>query len=76
MVSGSGFFRLESGTSWSAAGGTLYQWQDNEWVLVGYHSKRLPDTVRNYGVTELDLTRLLVNIHGFEQKLTNITLRP
>ena len=52
MVSGSGFFRLESDTSRSAAGGTLYQWQDNEWVLVGYHSKRLPDAVRNYGVTE------------------------
>ena len=39
MVSGNGFFRLESDTSRTAAGGTLYQWQDNEWVLVGYHSK-------------------------------------
>ena len=37
MVSGNGFFRLESDTSRTAAGGTLYQWQDNEWVLVGYH---------------------------------------
>ena len=71
MVSGSGFFCLESDTSRSAAGGTLYQWQDNEWVLVGYHSKRLPDAVHNYGVTELELTGLLTNIHGFEQKLTN-----
>ena len=51
MVSGSGFFWLESDTSHSAAKGTLYQWQDNEWVLIGYHSKSLPDTVRNYGVT-------------------------
>ena len=49
----------------------LYEWQNNEWVLVGYHSKRLPDTVRNYGVTELELTGLLANIHGFEQKLNN-----
>ena len=70
MVSGKGFFRLESNTSRSAAGGTLYQWQDNERVLVGYHSKRLPDAVRNYGVTELELTGLLANIHGFEQKHT------
>ena len=71
MVSGNGFFRLESDTSRTAAGGTLYQWQDNEWVLVGYHSKRLPDPVKNYGVTELELTGLLTNIHGFEQKLNN-----
>ena len=71
MVSGNGFFRLESDTSRTAAGVTLYQWQNNEWVLVGYHSKRLPDAVHNYGVTELELTGLLANIHGFEQKLNN-----
>ena len=71
MVSGNGFFRLESDTSRTAAGATLYQWQNNEWVLVGYHSKRLPEAVRNYGVTELELTGLLANIHGFEQKLSN-----
>ena len=64
-------FRLESDTSRTAAGATLYQWQNNEWVLVGYHSKRLPDAVRNYRVTELELTGLLANIHGFEQKLNN-----
>ena len=45
MVSGNGFFRLESNTSRTAAWATLYQWQDNQWVLVGYHSKRLPDPV-------------------------------
>ena len=71
MVSGNGFFRLESDTSRTAAGATLYQWQNNEWVLVGYHSKRLPDAVRNYRVTELELTGLLANSHGFEQKLNN-----
>ena len=71
MVSGNRIFRLESDTSRTAAGGTLYQWQDNEWVLVGYHSKRLPDPIKNYGVTELELMGLLTNIHGFEQKLNN-----
>ena len=71
MVSGNRFFRLEIDTSRTAAGATLYQWQNNEWVLVGYHSKRLPDAVRNYGVTELELIGLLANIHGFEQKLNN-----
>ena len=62
MVSGNGFFRLESDTSRTAAGATLYQWQNNEWVLVGYHSKRLPDAVRNYRVTELELTGLLASM--------------
>ena len=71
MVSGNGFFRLKSDMSRTAAGGTLYQWQNNEWVLVGYHSKKLPDPVKNYGVTELELTGLLINIHGFEHKLNN-----
>ena len=63
MVSGNGLFRLESDTFKTAAGATLYQWQNKEWVLVRYHSKRLPDAVRNYEVTELELTGLLANIH-------------
>ena len=71
MVSGDGIFHLESDTSRTAAGGTLYQWQDNQWVLVGYHSKKLPAPIQNYGVTELELTGLLANIHRFEQKLCN-----
>ena len=41
MVSGNRFFRLEKDTSRTIAGAPLYQWQNNEWVLVGYHSKRL-----------------------------------
>ena len=71
MVSGDSIFQLESDTSHTAPGGTLYQWQDNQWVLVGYHSKKLPPPVQNYGVTELELTGLLANFHGFEQKLQN-----
>ena len=71
MVSGNGIFRLKSNISRTAARATLYQWQDIQWVLVGYHSKRLPHPVRNYGVTELELTGFLANIHGFEQKLNN-----
>ena len=51
--------------------GLHYQWQNNEWVLVGYQSKRLPDPVQNYGVTELELMGPLANIPGFEQKLNN-----
>ena len=37
---------------------------------MGYHSKRLPASAKNFGVTELELTGLLVNIHGFMQLLS------
>ena len=52
-------------------GGTLLQKQGDEWVVIGYHSKRLPQLAKNFGVTELEVTRLLVNIHGFMQLLCN-----
>ena len=52
-------------------GGTLLQKQGDEWVVIGYHSKRLPKSAKNFGITKLELTRLLVNIHGFMQLLCN-----
>ena len=64
-----GLYRLESDTSREGVGGTLFQKQDNQWVLIGYHSKKLPTAIQNYGVTELELIGLLVNIHGFLQLL-------
>ena len=39
--------------------------QGDEWVVIGYHSKRLPVSAKNF--TELELTGLLVNIRGFMQ---------
>ena len=52
-------------------GGTLLQKQGDKWVVIGYHSKRLPKSAKNFGVTELELTGLLVNVHGFMQLLCN-----
>ena len=52
-------------------GGTLLQKQGKEWVVIGYHPKRLPQSAKNFGITELELTGLLVNIHGFMQLLHN-----
>ena len=52
-------------------GGTLLQKQGDEWVVIGYHSKRLPKSAKKFGITELELTGLLVNIHGFMQLLCN-----
>ena len=66
-----GLFRFESDTLREGVGGTLLQKQGDEWVVIGYHSKRLPKSVKNFGVTELELTGLLVNIHGFMQLLHN-----
>ena len=40
--------------------------------MIGYHSKRLPQVAKNIGVTELELTGLLVNINGFMQLLCNM----
>ena len=64
-------FWLESDTSREGVGGTLLQKQGDEWVVIGYHSKRLPKSAKNFGVTELELTGLLVNIHGFMQLFCN-----
>ena len=49
----------------------MFQKQGDEWVVFGYHSKRLPASAKNFGVTELEPTGLLVNIHGFVQLLHN-----
>ena len=66
-----GLFHFKSYTSQEDVGGTLLQKQGNEWVVIGYHSKRLPQSAKNFGITELELSGLLVNIHGFMQLLCN-----
>ena len=71
MPNQTGKFHLESDTSREGVGWTLYQLQNDSWLLIGYHSKKLPDAVRKYGVAELELTGLYVNIHGFIHILQN-----
>ena len=66
-----GLFRLKSDTLREGVGGTLLQKQGDKWVDIGYHSKRLPKLAKNFGVTKLELTGLLENIHGFMQLLCN-----
>ena len=66
-----GLFCLESDTSQEGVGSTLLQKQGDEWVVIGFHSKRPPQSAKNFGITELKLTGLLVNIHGFMQLLRN-----
>ena len=64
-----GLFRLESDTLREGVGCTLLQKQGDKWVVIGHLSKRLTKSAKNFGVTELELTGLLVNIHGFMQLL-------
>ena len=66
-----GFFCLESDNSQEGVSGTLLQKQGDEWVVIGYHSKGLPQSAKNFGFTELELAGHLVNIHGFMQLLCN-----
>ena len=47
-----GLFHLESDTSQEGVGGTLLQKQGNEGVVIGYYSKRLPQSAKNFGITE------------------------
>ena len=66
-----GLLRFESNTLREGVGGTLLQKQGDEWIVIEYHSKRLPKSAKNFGVTEVELTGLLVNIHRFMQLLHN-----
>ena len=66
-----GLFHLENITSHESVGGTLFQKQGDQWVVISYHSKRLPASAKNFGATELEFTGLLVNIHRFMQLLCN-----
>ena len=65
-----GLFRLKSGFE-RRCGWYITAKARRRMGSYGYHSKRLPKSVKNFGVTELELTRLLVNIHGFMQLLCN-----
>ena len=47
-----GLLPLESDTSHEGIRGILFQ---KQWVVIGYHSKRLPASAKNFGVTELEL---------------------
>ena len=67
-----GMFKLMSDTSILATGAALYQFQDNDFYIVGYNSKKLPSAVKNYSITELELFGVAINIFAFRQALTGI----
>ena len=59
MPNTTGRFHLYSDMSKFATGSALYQIQNGKPKLISYASKRLPEAVRNYSITDLELCGLL-----------------
>ena len=57
-----GRFQLYSDTSKYSTGSALYQIQNGKPKLIAYASKRLPEAVHNYSITELEMCGLVKNI--------------
>ena len=55
-----------------ATGSALYQILNGKLKLIAYASKRLPDTVRSYLITELELCGLAINIASFSHLLKRV----
>ena len=65
MPNHEGRFHLYFYASKFAAGSTLYQIQNGKSKLIAYTSERLPEAVRSYSITELELCKLAINIASF-----------
>ena len=67
-----GRFHLYSDISKFATGSTLYQFQNGKPRLIAYASKRLPEAVRSYSITKLELCGLAMNIASFLHLLKGV----
>ena len=65
-------FHLYSDMSKFARGSTLYQIQNGKLKLIAYVSKKLPEAIRNYSITELELCSLAINIASFSHLLKRV----
>ena len=72
MPSCEGRFHLYSDMSKFAAGSALYQIQNGKPKLIAYASNRLPEAVRSYSITELELCSLAINIASFSHLLKRV----
>ena len=55
-----------------ATGSALYQIQNGKPKLIVYAGKRLPEVVRSYSITELELYGLAINIASFSHLLNRV----
>ena len=67
-----GHIILVSDTSKIGCGGALYQEIRLQYRLIAYCSKKLPEAVQRYSISELELTGLLANISVFKHILKNV----
>ena len=67
-----GWFHLYSDMSKFATGSAIYQIQNGKPRLIAYAGKRLPEVVRSYSITELELCGLAINITSFTHLLKRV----
>ena len=72
MSNHEGRLHLYSDMSKFATGSALYQIQSGKPRLIAYASKRLPEAVRSYSITELELCGLAINITSFSHLLKRV----
>ena len=72
MPNKTGRFHLYSDNSKFATGSALYQIQNGKPKLIVYVSKRLPEAMRSYFITELELCCLAINIASFSHLLKRV----
>ena len=65
-----GRFLLDSDTSKHATGSTLYQGDPTK--LITYACKRMPETAKNYSITELKICGLTIHITSFVHLLKRV----
>ena len=67
-----GRFHLCSDTSRFATGSAFYQIQNGKPKLIAYMSKRLPEAMKSYSITELELCGVAINIASFSHLIKSI----
>ena len=72
MPNKTGGFHFYFDTSKFAPGSILYQIQGGKPKLIAYASKRLPEAVKNYSITELELCGLTIHIASFAHLLKRV----
>ena len=66
LPDGIGRYTLYSDTSKTHAGSALWRMQKGRNRLIGYASKSPPKACANYGITELEMTGLMVNMENWK----------
>ena len=69
MPKTTGHFVLMSDTSKIGFRAALFQKQKGKYYLIAYYSKKLPEAVERYSISELELTGIMANVVAFKHLL-------